>query len=465
MRIVALAMLALLACAHETVNAPEPVTAPVAESVSSPAAAPAPAASAVPEPVAVATPAPAAPAAPAAASMAIERRAVQSADAPKASGPYSPAIQAPAGRILFVSGQIAVDPAKDRLVKGDAGKQTERAMENLKAVLEAAGSSVDEVVKTTIFLTDFADFPKVNDVYGRYFKIAPPARATVQVSALSRGARVAVEAVAISHSGDSSDAAAGSAVSTNKAPKAIGPYSQAMETGAGSLLFVSGQIPVDPTTGELVQGDIAAQTERVMENLKAVLASAGASFSDVVKTNVYMVDLVGDGTKMNETYGRYFEKSFPARATVQMAALPKGARIEIECVAMTRGGARGAVQSAQAPKALGAYSQGIGVKPGSFLFVSGQMPVDPVTGHTILGDAGAQTDRVMRNLKAVLEAGGASFDKVVKTTIFVADMADYAKVNEAYGRYFSKSLPAGATVQVAALPRGARVAIDCLAAL
>src|SRR5207248_1551038 len=420
---------ALLACAHETVNAPEPVATPVVESAPAPAPAPAPAAPAVPETVAVATPPPAAPPP---ASIPVERRAVQSADAPKAAGPYSAAIQVPAGRVLFVSGQIAVDPAKDRLVKGDAAKQTERAMENVKAVLEAAGSTLDDVVKTTIFLTDLADFPKVNDTYGRYFQKTPPARATVQVSALSRGARVAVEAVAISRAADSG--AAGGPVSTAGAPKAIGPYSQAVETRAGSLLFVSGQIPVDPATGELVQGDIAAQTERVMENLKAVLASAGASFSDVVKTNVYMVDLVGDGTKMNETYGRYFQKSFPARATVQMAALPKGARIEIECVAVTRGGAAGAVESPRAPKELGAYSQGIGVSPGSFLFVSGQIPVDPATGHTILGDARAQTDRVMQNLKAVLEAAGASFDKVVKTTIFVADMADYAKINEAYGR-------------------------------
>ena len=465
MRIVALAMLALLACAHETVKAPESVEPPVVESTPSPAPAPAPAPAApaaIPEPVAVATP-PAA--APAPASIPVERRAVQSADAPKVAGPYSAAIQAPAGRVVFVSGQIAVDPAKDRLVNGDAAKQTERAMENVKAVLEAAGSSFDDVVKTTIFLTDLADFPKVNDVYARYFKSLPPARATVQVSALSRGARVAVEAIAISRAGDAGAAGAPAAVSTIQAPKAIGPYSQAMQTGAGSLLFVSGQVPVDPATDELVQGDIGAQTERVMENLKAVLAGAGASFSDVVKTNVYMVDLVGDGTKMNETYGRYFQKSFPARATVQMAALPKGARIEIECVAVIRGGTPGAVQSAQAPKALGAYSQAIGANPGSFLFVSGQIPVDPATGHTILGDARAQTDRVMQNLKAVLDAAGASFDKVVKTTIFVADMADYAKVNEAYGRYFSKSLPARATVQVAALPRGARVAIDCLAAL
>jgi 2-iminobutanoate/2-iminopropanoate deaminase len=107
----------------------------------------------------------------------------------------------------------------------------------------------------------------------------------------------------------------------------------------------------------------------------------------------------------------------------------------------------------------------MGASPGSFLFVSGQVPVDPATGQQVRGDVGAQTERVMENLKAVLEAGGASFDKVVKTTIFVADMADFAQVNETYARYFPKAPPARATVQVGALPRGARVEIDCVAAL
>ena len=453
MRIFSLAAIAVVACAHQNANVPEP------------------AAAASPQPEAVATPEPAPPpsagaAAPTPVAGPVERRAVQSANAPKAVGPYSHAIQAPAGRVLFLSGQIAVDPVRDRLIKGDVVKQTDRAMQNLKAVLEAGGASFDDVVKTTLFLTDLADFNKVNETYGRYFQNVPPARATVQVAALSRGARVAIEGVAVKRGG--APAVPGLfAVQSAQAPRAIGPYSQAIDVSAGSFVFVSGQIPIDPATGQLVQGDIVAQTDRVMQNLKAVLASAGASFDDVVKTNIYVADL-NEFTQINETYGRYFQKSPPARATVQMAALPQGARVEIECVAAT--GARpaaalGAVQSALAPKAVGPYSQGIGVSPGSFLFVSGQIPVDPTTGQPVQGDIGAQTERVMENLKAVLEAGGASFDKVVKTTIFVADMADFAKVNETYGRYFQKAPPARAAVQVGALPRGARVEIDCVAAL
>jgi reactive intermediate/imine deaminase len=454
MRIFPLAALALAACAHEAINPSEPVAATAPEPA--PAAAPAPAAPTVAEPVVPVTPAPAPVAAP------VERRAVQSPNAPKAVGPYSHAIQAPAGRVLFLSGQIAVDPAKDRLINGDAAKQTQRVMENLKAILAAGDATFEDVVKTTIFLTDMADFTKVNEVYGRYFQNMPPARATVQVAALSRGARVAIEGVAVKRTG--APAGGPVAVTTAQAARAIGPYSQATDVGAGSFVFVSGQLPIDAATGEVVQGDIGAQTERVMENLKAVLASAGATFDDVVKTNIYLVDLVNDGTKMNETYGRYFQKSPPARATVQMAALPKGARIQIECVAATHGGPAGAVQSAQAPRVAGAYSQGIGVSPGSFLFVSGQIPIDPATGQPVQGDIGAQTQRVMENLKAVLEAGGASFEKMVKTTIFVADLADSAKVNEVYARYFTKTPPARSTVQVSALPRGARIEIDGLAA-
>ena len=454
-----LAAVAIVACAHQSANVPEPVAAATPE--------PAPAAPAETAAAATAEVAPAAavpPAASAVAAIPAERRAVQSANAPKAVGPYSHAIQVPAGRVVFLSGQIAVDPVKDRLIAGDVVKQTERVMQNLKAVLDAAGATFDDVVKTTIFLTDLADFAKVNGVYGRYFRNAPPARATVQVTALSRGARVAIEGVAVK-SGAASTAPARVAVQSSQAPRAIGPYSQAIDVAAGSFVFVSGQIPVDPASGELVQGDIVAQTERVMENLKAVLAASGASFDDVVKTNLYLADL-GDFTKINETYGRYFQKTPPARATLQMAALPRGARIEIECVAVTGGSARaGAVQSAQAPAAAGAYSQRIGVTPVSFLFVSGQIPLDPATGQPVPGDVSVQTERVMQNLKAVLEAGGASFDKVVKTTIFVADIADVAKINDTYGRYFQKNPPARATVQVGALPRGARVEIDCVAAL
>jgi 2-iminobutanoate/2-iminopropanoate deaminase len=122
----------------------------------------------------------------------------------------------------------------------------------------------------------------------------------------------------------------GNPVSTDAAPKAVGPYSQAIV--AGNLIFTSGQIPLDPKTQQMVDGDIRVQTERVMDNLGAVLKAAGASFADVVKATIFLADL-GDFGTVNEIYGKRFPGNPPARSTVQVAALPKGARVEIELIA------------------------------------------------------------------------------------------------------------------------------------
>ncbi|WP_234555318.1 RidA family protein [Thermus caliditerrae] len=121
------------------------------------------------------------------------------------------------------------------------------------------------------------------------------------------------------------------AVSTEKAPKAIGPYSQAVR--AGGLVFVSGQISLRPD-GTLVEGDIRAQTEQVMENLKAVLEAAGSSLARVVQTACFLADME-DFPAFNEVYARYFQAPYPARATVAVKALPKGVRVEVACIALT----------------------------------------------------------------------------------------------------------------------------------
>ena len=120
------------------------------------------------------------------------------------------------------------------------------------------------------------------------------------------------------------------AVSSPQAPPAIGPYSQAIRVGG--FLFVSGQIPLDPATGTMVDGDLAAQTHRVFKNLSAILAAAGASFDNVVKTTVYLADM-NDFPAMNEIYATYFSTPAPARATVQAARLPRDARVEIDLIA------------------------------------------------------------------------------------------------------------------------------------
>lgn len=120
-------------------------------------------------------------------------------------------------------------------------------------------------------------------------------------------------------------------ISTDKAPGAIGPYSQAVKTG--NMVFVSGQIPIDSASGQFVSEDVAEQTDQVFKNLQAVLEAAGSGLDKVVKTTVFLADM-NDFAAMNEVYGKYFTDNYPARATVQAARLPRDARVEIECIAL-----------------------------------------------------------------------------------------------------------------------------------
>src|SRR5215472_18400720 len=120
-------------------------------------------------------------------------------------------------------------------------------------------------------------------------------------------------------------------VATDLAPKAIGPYSQAVIHNG--IAYLSGQIPLDPATGQIVEGDVVAQAERVLENLKAVLTACGSSFDQVLKATVYVKDM-GDFPKVNEVYARYFPSNPPARATVEVARLPRDVKVEIDLIAI-----------------------------------------------------------------------------------------------------------------------------------
>jgi 2-iminobutanoate/2-iminopropanoate deaminase len=119
------------------------------------------------------------------------------------------------------------------------------------------------------------------------------------------------------------------------------------------------------------------------------------------------------------------------------------------------------ISTPHGPKAIGPYSQA--VRANGFIFLSGQIPFDPATGHLVEGDVARQTERVLQNLKAIVEAGGSSLEKAVKTTVFLKDMGDFAAMNEVYARYFASAPPVRSTVEVARLPRGVRIEIDLIA--
>ena len=120
-------------------------------------------------------------------------------------------------------------------------------------------------------------------------------------------------------------------INTNNAPAPIGPYNQAVATG--NLIFVSGQIPMDPATGEIISSDIKAETKKVMENIEAILTEAGSDFDQIIKTSIFLTDMQSFA-QVNEVYGSYFTANFPARETVQVSALPKGVNVEISVIAL-----------------------------------------------------------------------------------------------------------------------------------
>jgi 2-iminobutanoate/2-iminopropanoate deaminase len=124
-------------------------------------------------------------------------------------------------------------------------------------------------------------------------------------------------------------------ISTSEAPAAVGPYSQAVRVG--STVYCSGQIPLDPKTGQIICGDISAQIRRVLDNIAAVLKAEGLTFENIVKTTIFLTNL-GDFQSVNEIYGSYFKSQPPARSTVQVSALPKGANVEIEVIAVAGNG-------------------------------------------------------------------------------------------------------------------------------
>ncbi len=201
-------------------------------------------------------------------------------------------------------------------------------------------------------------------------------------------------------------------VSSDNAPAAIGPYSPGIQTG--NMVFLSGQLGIDPATGKLPEG-VEAQAKQSLANVEALLTAAGATFADVVKTTVYLAD-IADFAAVNEIYASKFEAPFPARSAFQVAALPAGGL------------------------------------------------VDPATGKLPEG-VEAQAKQSLANVEALLTAAGATFADVVKTTVYLADIADFAAVNEIYASKFEAPFPARSAFQVAALPAGGLVEIEVVAAL
>lgn len=358
--------------------------------------------------------------------------------APARPGLISPGVMV--GDVLFQAGQGSRDPKTGQHPEGFEA-QVKQALENLGAVLQAAGLDFSHVVKANVYLTDIKNFSRMNDVYRTYFKSDPPARTTIAVPALPGDSHVEITFIASRNRRE---------VIRPDGLKPIvnAPYS--MGVMAGDTLYLSGQGSVDPKTGQLVQGPIEAHVKQTLENCGAILKAAGMDFSNVVTANVFLSDM-GNFEKMNQVYRSYFKADPPSRTTVGVAALPGETPVEITFVAHRE--AKKAI-TPEGVKPSANFSQAI--QAGGFLYPAGKVG----SGDGIE----AQTKSAMEGLGAVLKAGGRDFSDVVEAKVYLTDISDYSKMNEVYRSFFKTDPPARTCIAISKLVGTAKVEITLIAA-
>jgi reactive intermediate/imine deaminase len=380
---------------------------------------------------------------------AAERKVIQPArseeppkqsSAPRLGGILSPGILT--GDTLYCAGQGSRDPKTGEHPEGFEA-QVKQSLENLGAVLKAAEMKFSDVVNANVYLTDIKNFQAMNKVYKTYFPTNPPARTTIAVPALPGDSQVEITFIA--------------SRSKNRQyvyPEGVKPMPSDLYSGGvrvGDILYLSGQGSRNYRTKEFPQGEFEAHVKQVMDNLGAVLQAAGMDFSNVVKSNVYLTDMA-NFQRLNDVYKSYFKTDPPARTTVGVSALPGEPPIEVSFIAAKTGTKKIIQPEGSQPNPV--LSSGVMV--GDTLFPSGKAGFAE-------GGIEAQAKEVMDGLGATLKTAGMDFSNVVEGKVYLADIKDYAKMNEVYRSYFKSDPPARTCISVQKLVRDSKVEITFVA--
>ena len=338
--------------------------------------------------------------------------------------PYSRAVKA--GGLIYVSGHLAQDDTGAILSKGDVGAQTRRTIERMRDVLTAAGSSLEQVVAVTVYLTSASDFQTMNEAYRPFWPKDPPTRTTVITKLVAPDGLVEISMVAVPNGAPRTMLhPAGWAKSPN-------PYSYAIQ--AGDTVFLSGLVSRKGSDNSLVAGDASAQTRVVLQNAQELLKTANLTLADVVSARVYLTD-AADFAAMNAVYREFFPQAYPARATVKAGLAGAGPVVEITLVA------------SKAPRqVIGTPPPNVPISPavrsGNTLYVSGMLGNTPETR----GDVSAQTRETLARIRKTLADAGATPADVVDGLVYLTDAGAFATMNEHYRAFFGGQFPARATV-------------------
>jgi reactive intermediate/imine deaminase len=386
------------------------------------------------------------------------------------------------GPWVFAAGQIASDyqtgvPDEARKRPGfpfygsDIKLQTRYVLGNLRKTFEAAGSSLDDVVKAQVFLTDLNNFNAFDEVWREYFKVPPPRTTIGTTGLLVPGTLVEIDLI-----GFVPGQGLERRIVKSAAPQPLANYSEAFT--AGNMIFAAGQIASDYKTGvppvakkdpgfPYYGSDIKRQTRYILENLKGTFEAAGGSLDTVLKAQVFMTDL-NDFNAFDEVWKEYFRVP-PARTTVGTSGLlVAGTLVEIDLIGLAAGSKREPVTSSN-PKPLANYTEAI--RAGDLVFAAGQIASDFVTGVAkearvdpafpyYCSPIKKQTRYILSNLKNTFEAAGSSLDHVVKAQVFLTDLNDFYAFDEVWKEFFKNPPPRTTVGTSGLLVDGCRVEID-----
>jgi reactive intermediate/imine deaminase len=340
-------------------------------------------------------------------------------------GPYSPAVKA--GGFIYVSGTLAQDDAGAIAGKGDVVAQTRRVIERMRGVLEAAGSSLDQVAAVTVYLKSASDFQAMNDAYRAYWPKDPPTRTTVITDLVLSDALVEMTMVAVPKG------APRVVIHPAGWMKSPNPYSYAIK--CGDTVFLSGLVARNGRDNSVVAGDITAQTKVVMDNAGELLKAAGLSHDHVVSSRIYLPD-TSVFQQMNAAYRSYFKAAPPARATVRAGLA--GSQYAVEITMVASAATREAVSDGRPANP----NLSMAIRAGNTLYLSGMLGNTPETR----GSVAAQTRQTLDRIRAALSAAGYTPADVVDSMVYLTDLATFGEMNTEYRAFFQKDFPARTTV-------------------
>jgi 2-iminobutanoate/2-iminopropanoate deaminase len=355
--------------------------------------------------------------------------------------PYSLAVTA--GGVIYVAGQLPTDD-KGNLVAGDINVQTKQVFDNLRSILQQAGSSLDNAVTATVMLQNAGDFPAVDQIYRQQFKGEPPARTTVIGSMVRPGALLEIQVTAVPNGVQRK------AILPAGWMKPTSPYNYAIQ--AGDTLYMSGLVSRNGKDNSQVQGDIGMQVKTIMDNAGEILKAAGMSYGDLVQGRVALKDMEKFAA-MNEVYRGYWEKDRPARVSCQVSP-PGTFDVEITFMAIKGSSPREVIIPARPDGTPGQPGPNFSpaIKVGNRLFISGGTGSTPANE----GDMKAQTTETLTRFGPALKAAGFDYKDIVASDVYITDVQKFNDMNETYRPFFQTDPPVRATIGVGRLAgRGA----------